>query len=132
MTTYTYSDKLISDAHKDAYGCRPSADFMKNWKSSTPDEKQKTWDMFCQMIEDQIQEVEILQSDAIASFEKSIHEIQNVMNCDINTAIRTYVDSLEVLDGCDFYGASYICYNLGLPYSMGKIFVDAGCVTHNG
>jgi len=42
MKTYTYSEELFSDFHKEVYGFRPTGD---HWfYGATPAEKQEIWD----------------------------------------------------------------------------------------
>jgi len=41
--TYYFSDELISDFHKDAYGCRPDQSYMEWWGNLTDDEKETEW-----------------------------------------------------------------------------------------
>ena len=42
--TYTFSDQLVSDLHKDAYGYRPSEAFWLDWSRGTDDDRQSMWD----------------------------------------------------------------------------------------
>ena len=49
MTTYTYSDELYSDFHKDAYGFRPEKD--DNFYTSTPERKQVLWNLVAEQYE---------------------------------------------------------------------------------
>ncbi len=41
---YSYSDELVSDLHKDAWGSRPSQIFWLNWEKADQDTKQTIWD----------------------------------------------------------------------------------------
>ena len=40
-TTYTYDERIVSDLHKEVYGCRPREGFWRHWNESTADEKQE-------------------------------------------------------------------------------------------
>jgi hypothetical protein len=41
---YTFDEQIVSDLHKDAYGCRPSQFWWQCWKEADNDEKQREWD----------------------------------------------------------------------------------------
>ena len=44
---------------------------------------------------------------------------------DRQTAIRWIVESLELTENDLCYGADYVCYCLGLPYSCSTLFTEA-------
>jgi hypothetical protein len=132
MTSYTYDERTVSDLHKDAYGFRPREGFWAQWGSSNPDQKQAVWDGLIDEL-DRACELEKAEYDrATADFEASVALIQETCCCDRNTAIRMFVDSLDVAEQAEMYGASYLCFELGLPYGMAGLFVEAGAATHNG
>ena len=41
---YTFSNELISDLHKDAWGHRPRQMFFLKWEKANDDKKQSMWD----------------------------------------------------------------------------------------
>ena len=41
---YTFDEQVLSDLHKDAYGCRPSSFWWQCWSEATDDERQAEWD----------------------------------------------------------------------------------------
>ena len=49
--SYTYSDDIISDLHKDARGFRPDEYFWEEWTQSPEDSKQRIWDKLCDEME---------------------------------------------------------------------------------
>lgn len=129
---YTYDEQILSDLHKDARGFRPRDGFWRHWNESTQDEKQAIWDGLCTEVEHEIKQERERHDAATADFERRILAIQECMRCDRPAAIRAYVESLDLGDNVNFYGASYICWEAGLPYSMAQVFVDAGAATHTG
>ena len=132
MAYYTYDERTVSDIHKDTFGFRPCEDFWSQWNSSTPDQKQMIWDGLVVDL-DRACELEKAEYDrAIADFEASVSLIQETCCCDRNTAIRMLVDSLDKAEQVEMYGASYICFKLGMPYGMADVFVEAGAAIHNG
>ena len=43
--TYTFATEIVSDLHKEAYGCRPTAEFMDMWHNGLSDDgRQAEWD----------------------------------------------------------------------------------------
>ena len=41
-TTYTYDSRIVSDLHKEVYGCRPTQAWMQAWNANSEDAKQMT------------------------------------------------------------------------------------------
>lgn len=130
---YTYDEQIISDLHKDARGFRPSQAWWADWKSSSQDQKQQTWDDLLDELEASMEADRVRDAAAVAEFEVALSKIQATMGADRTAAIRAYVQSLDMSQGdVEHYGASYICFEAGLPYSMAKVFIDAGVATHIG
>jgi len=71
-TTYTYSDELISDLHKDALGFRPSSRFFEEWKTYSPAEKQDEWDYLCRLSEESAAREKEAAAQAVAEFDRWI------------------------------------------------------------
>lgn len=121
---YTYSEELFSDFHKDAYGFRPR-DHRFYDADTTPAEKQEIWDATGRAFAWRQAEEEAAELEAIAKFETDLSDIE-VLAGDRETAIRWFVESLELNEFDLMYGGNKICWQLGLPYSMANIF-DETC-----
>ena len=85
---YTYCDDIISDLYKDVYGVRPREAFYADWNICTPAEKQKTWDEYCDTIEQQIAEQKVREAYCIARFEDRIKDVIGLGAGDRTTALR--------------------------------------------
>ena len=85
---FTYCDDIISDLYKDVYGVRPREAFYADWNNCTPAEKQKTWDEYCDTIEQQIAEQKIREATCIARFEDRIKDVISLGAGDRTTALR--------------------------------------------
>lgn len=129
---YTFDAQIVSDLHKDAYGCRPSSSWWQFWNEASDDEKQAEWDDLLEVLEREMERERQEEMLATNEFNTAIDKIMSTVRCTREDAIRIYVDSLELSEYDLAYGASYICYHVGLPYSMGHVFVDAGVVKHRG
>lgn len=129
---YTYDESILSDLHKDARGFRPCEMFWSNWHACGDDQRQVIWDGLIKELDAEMERERQEHACAIAEFEQSLAKIQGVLRCDRETAIRAWVESLDGTEDAKFYGASYICFEAGLPYSMAQVFVDAGAATHVG
>jgi len=68
--TYTYSDELVSDLYKNAYGTRPTAHFWGCWKEMSPVMKQVEWDFLLQRSEDAADHERKREQEAVAEFER--------------------------------------------------------------
>lgn len=120
---FSYDDATVSDLYKDAYGFRPSRDWLRNWNAMTPDEKEATWDSLYAAFEFSMENKKRAEARAITAFESYIAKIREATNTDRKTAIRYFVESLD-LTYTSRDRAGYICYTLGLPYSMENIFEE--------
>lgn len=85
---FTYCDDIISDLYKDVYGVRPREAFYADWNNCTPAEKQKTWDEYCDTLEQQIAEQKIREATCVARFEDRIKDVIGLGAGDRATALR--------------------------------------------
>ena len=115
---YSYDENIFSDLYKDAHGHRPRG---HRFYDATPDEKEVIWNDTLHALEVTIEDDKAAEVAAIETFEKNIADIE-VMAGNRKTAIRWFVESLELSDGDKMYGGEYVCYSLGLPYKMKSIF----------
>lgn len=115
--TYTYSDELYSDFHKEAYGFRPISDDYARWKAMTPDQKQAEWDALDRACERRMAEEEAEYGRARRDFDKRVADTIALGAKDEATAIRWIIDGAGIsLKDISFYGGSYICFEFGLPF----------------
>lgn len=118
---YTYSDELVSDLHKDAYGSRPRGDFYEQWSQMTPDEKQAQWDRMISYMEDSIREEQAAQAAAIEITEARVADYRNLQNASRAEVIRW----LAKINGCTYEDGyvdlEHLCYRLGVPFGYFKI-----------
>jgi len=119
MTVYTYSDEHISDLHKDAYGFRPSADFMDMWKNGLSDEgRQAEWDYLCDRLEESIAREKEEAALAVSEFNHRVLETIRYGAGDEETALRwmtqdeTYMNHSQDAEGW--------------VYNQGFLFTDRG------
>ena len=114
----TYSDELVSDLHKDARGYRPTESFWSYWNLLMPSEKQGVWDGLCLSVENNISEDLDREALSIRDFEQELVRLQEWGAQSKEQAIAWFVDGLNE----DERDPNYICYCLGLPYSMSYLF----------
>ena len=94
---YTFSNDIISDLHKDAYGFRPSQRFFDDWNSYTDAEKQEVWDLLVQQMEYNQKEEARIEADNLVKFRELIRSVMDTASCNWKTALRYLADS-ENLD----------------------------------
>ena len=124
-TTYTYDERIVSDLHKEVYGSRPREGFWRQWNEATSDEKQAVWDDLCAAHEAEMADQREREDDAINNFEIRVEDLVDLGAPNRLTAIRWIVDGLELTENDLCYGADYVCYCLGLPYSCAGLFTEA-------
>jgi hypothetical protein len=67
---YTFSTELVSDLHKDAFGYRPSAEFMDMWHNGLSDKgRQAEWDYMIRALNESMEEEKVREQYALESFE---------------------------------------------------------------
>ena len=120
--TYTYDEAIVSDLHKEAFGFRPSEGFWVNWNCASDDAKQTIWDALLLAQDSRVNDQKAAYEDAKSEYEVRLAEYISIGAKDRATAIRWLVQSLELTETDKWYGAEYICYTLGLPYSMKSEF----------
>lgn len=124
-TTYTYDERIVSDLHKEVYGFRPTSWWFQEWKAAGEDAKQAIWDGLCEAHEAEMAAERERHARVIKEFEDLVLRQQEVGAPDRQTAIRWIVDSLNLSQNDLLYGADYVCYCLGLPYSCSSMFIEA-------
>ena len=123
---FTFDATLVSDLHKDARGFRPSGAFMDLFRESSDEGKQQIWDGLCREVEDELARERAEEALAVESFERGVTAALLLGAADRETAIRWVVEGLELSDADLMYGGTYVCFELGLPYSMSGLF-DGVC-----
>ena len=94
---FTYSDDIISDLHKDAYGFRPSQRFFDDWAEYTPVEKQECWDMLCDEMERSMKQQAESEAAALVEFRKAVAATMKF--CDVkewNLALDYLADEADM------------------------------------
>ena len=113
---FTYSDDIISDLHKDAYGFRPSQRFFEDWAEYTPAEKQECWDMLCEEMERSMKEQAAAETAALVEFRKQVAETMKFCNCNWKDAVRFLADAEGDDIDCDQY-FDYFLWKQGIGYN---------------
>ena len=83
--TYTFSDNLFSDLHKDAFGFRPRN---HEFYDATPDRKQEIWDYVCQALEDFMAAEKQAEAQALVEFRAEIRQVMDLVSCKWYDALR--------------------------------------------
>jgi hypothetical protein len=106
----------ISDAHKDAYGFRPT---YWNLSSKSIEELGAIADRMSDAVCDAIQRQRLEEEEALQSFEVLLASNISIGARDRETAIRWIVEGLDM---GGYATAEYACYNLGLSYKCAAMF----------
>ena len=109
--TFTYSDGLYSDLHKDARGVRPGVSGAVYWDTLSPAEKQVQWDSLVREMNQRCDEEAAMQKLAIERFEAQVQSWIEIGAKTREDAIRWFHD-VEDTQGDN----EYLCFRLGLPY----------------
>jgi hypothetical protein len=85
---YTFDSELVSDLHKDAFGHRPSAEFMDMWYNGLSDEgRQAEWDYMVRAMKASMQEEAEEERVALEEFEQELAAVMKTGNCDEQAAL---------------------------------------------
>lgn len=115
MTDVSVRDSLlayISDAHKDAYGFRPSSSW-ERYKEMSIEDLRKEADHLSEAVGEAIDLENQQKQVAIDRFEAMISKMMTDFGIDRETAIRWDIDAMDVGP----YGMDYYAYKHGLPYN---------------
>tara|TARA_R110002073_G_scaffold68330_1_gene169812 strand:- start:1 stop:384 length:384 start_codon:yes stop_codon:yes gene_type:complete len=125
MTKYTFSNDLISDLHKDAWGHRPLQSFWSQWDLYTDDKKQSVWDgLVDDMVANDQAEAKEKKENASKLFLR-IKETCKLGASNYRTAIRWILDADNIEH--DFaYEGGQIAWEYNLAYRHKKLFKTAG------
>ena len=110
-TEYTFSDDLISDLMKDAYGCRPGEGFWARWAEATDEEKQKEWDWLLLVLKRNAEEEQANHRTCIARLEDRIEQLIQCGAKDRAMAIRWLDEAYQTQGDTEF-----LEWHLGVPY----------------
>jgi predicted Fe-S protein YdhL (DUF1289 family) len=124
MTKFTFDTSIVSDLHKDARGWRPREYFWETWEAASDEEKQEIWDGLCNELNWEMERERKAEKQAVAEFEKQIARNLSYGAADRQQAIRWIVESLDPSQFDMMYGGSWVCWELGLPYSMEDEFKE--------
>jgi len=113
---FTYSDDIISDLHKDAYGFRPSQRFFDDWAEYTPAEKQECWDMLCEEMDRSMKEQAAAEAAALVEFRKQVAATMKFCDCNWKKAVEFLADAEDDDIDCDQY-FDYFLWKQGIGYS---------------
>jgi len=112
---FTYSDDIISDLHKDAYGFRPSQRFFDDWAEYTPAEKQEVWDMLCTEMERSMKEQAESEAAALVEFRKTVAAQMALCNVTWTKAVDYLADAEGIDIDCD-QNFDYFLWGQGIGY----------------
>jgi hypothetical protein len=84
--TYTFSEDIFSDFHKDAYGYRPTADHP--FYSASDDEKQLIWDRTSDAMKEEMEREEQQLKADLKAFQTRVQDTIDLGAGDFKTAIR--------------------------------------------
>ena len=125
MTKYTYSDDLVSDLHKDAWGHRPSEKFWFHWEIADKDAKQAIWDnLIDDMVKNDAEEAKI-KADNASKLAKRIKDTCKLGAKNYRTAIRWILQADE-LEEDHYYEGGHLAWEYNLAYRHKKLFKTAG------
>ena len=116
---FTYDEDIFSDMHKDAYGFRPRG---HEFYDATPERKQEIWDSVCEDVEREIEREALAQSEAVADFRQKVVDMMGIGARDEHQAKKWIIQGLGATATDLMYGGEWVCFELGLPYSMRKLF----------
>lgn len=110
-TQFTFSDDLVSDLHKDAYGFRPSESFWRTWKTSTDAQKQSEWDRLAAHMQLAMEQDAANHRTCIARLEDRIAQLIQCGAKDRAMAIRWLDEAYQTHGDTEF-----LEWNLGVPF----------------
>ena len=125
MTKYTYSDELVSDLHKDAWGHRPGERFWFHWEIADQDAKQAIWDnLIDDMVKNDAEEAKAKKNNA-SKLAQRIREVCKLGAKNYRTAIRWIIDA-DDLEPDYRYDGDQLAWEYNIEFRHRKLFKLAG------
>ena len=119
---YTFDENTVSDLHKDAFGFRPREYFWEEWNGASDASKQEIWDDLLDSLRRTVEYERLQEAAAVADFRTSVQQNLDLGAHDEYQARKWIVQSLKPTENDLLYGGEWVCFELGLPYSMKKMF----------
>lgn len=120
MTTYTFSDELISDFHKDARGFRPRGLFMDIWNAATDAEKQRIWDCLEEDFREREEQEAAAETAALNDFFQQLVLNKSLGATSTAEAVRWMIQADREYPIENSQDVEHFVYNLGI------LFTDTG------
>lgn len=117
--TFTYSDELFSDIHKDAYGFRPKSEAWARWNSLSPERKQEEWNYMQSKINFDCEWEARQQEEARKAFASRVNSLIQSGAGNAITALRWIAES-HGYKALDFMAIDFLEYEYNLGY--GKLY----------
>jgi len=125
MTKYTYSDDLVSDLHKDAWGHRPGERFWFHWEIADQDAKQAIWDnLIDDMVKNDAEEAKAKKDNA-SKLAQRIKEVCKLGAQNYRTAIKWILEADE-LEPDYRYDGDQLAWEYNIEFRHRKLFKLAG------
>lgn len=122
---YTFDETIVSDLHKDAFGFRPREFFWEEWNAASDAQRQEIWDDLLLALDRAVEFERQQQEAAIVDFRAEVARMIELGAKDEHQAKKWIIQSLGADEMDLLYGGSWVCYELGLPYSMRQMFEQA-------
>ena len=114
--SYTFSDDIVSDLHKDARGFRPSEYFWEEWTQSPDDAKQQIWDQLIDEMKASQEQEEAAEAANLVEFRKQVAATMRFCDCDWKKAVE-FLCAAEGDDVDCEQGFDYFLWKQGIGYN---------------
>lgn len=114
--SYTFSDDIVSDLHKDARGFRPSEYFWEEWTQSPDDAKQQIWDHLIDEMKASQEQEEAVEAANLVEFRKQVATTMRFCDCNWKKAVEFLCDAEGDDVDCE-QGFDYFLWKQGIGYN---------------
>lgn len=109
---YTLADALVSDLHKAVHGYRPSELWRSSWNKMSLADKQATWDVLREELENIIAREQAMADLAHEKWTAHLAQLMSDNGISYETALRWDMAAMDAADD-----AGYYCYKWGISYA---------------
>lgn len=110
---YTFDILTVSDLYKDAFGSRPSREWILKFHSMSDLDKQNEWDYLCNVMVENMNEERNSESRAYDAWMNRINDIKETNGISLSDAIRLDMQAMESENDIGYY-----CFQLGVSYHV--------------
>lgn len=130
---FTFDASIVSDLHKEAYGCRPSSFWWECWGDASDDDRQAEWDDLLATAERRALREALEEKADLEEFEQELAAIKSTGKCKSDIDALQWMTPIEFEDNSNLtmQDVEFWVWNRGILFTdRGREIVKMICEIH--